>query len=171
MSIPPQGHTVYMYDAKLPFGARTSPTIFHRITQAVKCMLQRRGYEAVVVFQDDFLVIGRTYDECLRVWLDLINLLLRLGFDLNFKKLVAPTRCLTFLGLQLDTNKGEVSLPQDKFRDIKDLISTFLQRERATKRQLQSLAGKLNFAARVVRGGRTFLRRILDCIASLRRPH
>ncbi len=62
-----QGHTVYMFDAKLPFGARASPTIFHRITQAVKRMLQRRGHEAVVVFHDDFLVIGRTYDECLHV--------------------------------------------------------------------------------------------------------
>ncbi len=166
-----QGHTVHMYDAKLPFGARASPTIFHLITQTVKRMLQRRGHEAVVVFQDDFLVIGRTYDECLCVWLDLINLLLRLGFDLNFIKLVAPTKCLKFLGLQLNTNKGEISLPQDKFSDIKHLISTFLRRERATKRQLQSPAGKLNFAARVVRGGRTFLRRILDCIESLRRPH
>ena len=84
---------------------------------------------------------------------------------------MAPTKCLTFLGLQLDTDKGEVALPEDKFRDIKHLIYTFLQRERVTKRQLQVLPGKPNFAARVVHGGRTFLRRILDCIASLRQPH
>ena len=38
----------------------------------------------------------------------------------------------------------------------------------ANKRQL---AGKLNYASRVVRGGRTFLRRLLDAINALRLPH
>ena len=62
----------------------------------------------------------------------------------------------------------ELSLPQNKLDESKLLINTFLNRKRASKRQLQQLAGKLNWACRVVHGGRTFLRRILDSMNSLR---
>jgi hypothetical protein len=41
--------------------------------------------------------------------------------------------------------------------------------KRASKKQLQSLAGKLNWAPAVIRGGRVFLHRIIDCITSLER--
>ena len=39
---------------------------------------------------------------------------------------------------------------------------------RATKRQFQSLAGRLSWAAGVVRGGRVFLRRVFDKISTLK---
>lgn len=165
------GTETYFYDAKLPFGARAAPTIFHRLSQSVKRMMSRRGFDLMVAFQDDFLIIGRTYKECLQAWLVLINLLLKLGLDINYNKLVAPCTRLVFLGIQIDTESCEIALPEDKLQDIKHVIASFRQKRRASKRQLQSLAGKLNFAAKVVRGGRTFLRRILNCIARLRRPH
>ncbi len=164
------GTKQYFYDAKLPFGARASPTIFHRISQSVKRMMARRGFDLVVAFQDDFLIIGKTYAECLEAWLILIDLLLGLGFQLSQKKSVGPTTCLVFLGIQLDTVSCQCSLPREKLEDIQTVTASFLQKRRASRRQLQSLAGKLNFAAKVVRGGRTFLRRILNCIARLRRP-
>ncbi|XP_078583889.1 uncharacterized protein LOC144866402 [Branchiostoma floridae x Branchiostoma japonicum] len=44
-------------------------------------------------------------------------------------------------------------------------------RKRISKRELLSLLGKLNWAARVVRGGRTFMRRLIDLSKTLRRPH
>ena len=40
-----------------------------------------------------------------------------------------------------------------------------------TKRDLESLVGKLNFATRVVFGGRTFLRRMIDIVNHMQRPH
>ena len=46
--------------------------------------------------------------------------------------------------------------------------SRFSQQVSASKRQLQSLAGSLNFACRAVQGGRTFLRRVIDCVNRLR---
>lgn len=50
------------------------------------------------------------------------------------------------------------------------MVSRFLFRRRASKKQLQQLAGKLNWACRVVYGGRTFLRRILDMLNLLQSP-
>ena len=45
--------TVLLCDTKLCFGSRLAPGIFHRLTQAVKRMLKRRGLKAVVVYLDD----------------------------------------------------------------------------------------------------------------------
>ena len=55
-----------------------------------------------------------------------------------------------------------LSLPQDKLDETKQLKDLFASRHRASKHQLQQLAGKLNWACRVVHGGRTLLQRILD---------
>ena len=46
----------------------------------------------------------------------------------------------------------------------------FAGRKRATKRQLQSIVGKLSWSSAVIRGGRVFLRRMLNYIAVLKRP-
>ena len=36
-------HPTYLYDKRLPFGARASPMVFHRLTQGICCMMARRG--------------------------------------------------------------------------------------------------------------------------------
>ena len=54
---------------------------------------------------------------------------------------------------------------------LKSYLLEFSLRRRASKRQLQMLAGKLNWACRVVYGGRTFLRRILDLMNRLNSPN
>ena len=54
----------YLIDKCLPFGAKFSPGIFHRLTQAVRRMMQRRGF-SIVVYLDDFLIVEKSYDQCL----------------------------------------------------------------------------------------------------------
>ena len=39
----------YYYDTRLPFGAKYSPEISHRLTQAVRRMMAIRGFHSVVV--------------------------------------------------------------------------------------------------------------------------
>ncbi len=56
----------YLYDTRLPFGSRAAPGIFHRITQAVRRMMSRKGISGLVVYLDDFLIIARTQSECKR---------------------------------------------------------------------------------------------------------
>lgn len=48
------------------------------------------------------------------------------------------------------------------------MLIQFKYRRSATALQLQSLAGKLNWATQAVPGGRYFLRRILDCMNSIK---
>ena len=87
------GNEVYLYDTKLPFGARASPTIFHRISQAIKRMMLKRGHNLIVAYQDDFLVIGASFRECEKALIALQSLLCDLGFEINKEKMVNPTKC------------------------------------------------------------------------------
>ncbi|XP_057312267.1 uncharacterized protein LOC130653768 [Hydractinia symbiolongicarpus] len=157
----------YLVDTRLPFGGKSAPGIFHRLTQAVRRMMARRGFSLMVVYLDDFLVIGSTQAECQLAFKTLCTLLVSLGFELSPSKIVAPCQRLTFLGVVLDTVSLTLSLPAHKLSVLKDVIALFLTRKRAFKKQLQQLAGRLNWACKVVYGGRTFLRRVLDLMNTL----
>jgi hypothetical protein len=80
---------------------------------------------------------------------------------------VDPTQVLVFLGIEIDSTLMQLSLPIDKLNGLKHELDTFMERTRASKQQLQSLAGKLNWAASVVYGGRVFLRRIINAFCKL----
>ena len=160
-------HFTYFIDTWLPFGGRKAPGIFHRLSQAIKKMMARRGYDAIVVYLDDFPVIGATKAECHAAYECLLNSLQDLGFQISWHKVVPPTQQLTFLGIELNSVTQCMALPQSKLVELQEVIKGFTTRIRASKRQLQQLAGKLSWACRVVYGGRTFLRRILDVIGSL----
>ena len=164
------GEVTYMIDKCLPFGAKFSPGIFHRLTQAVRRMMCRRGFR-VVVYLDDFLIVEKSYSRCLEAQHVLIELLRELGFSIAWEKVEGPAQRITFLGVEIDTIRDLLVLPEKKLSEFESLVNDMLQRQRVCLKQLQSLAGKLNWASSVVRGGRIYLRRILDMMKPLRRSH
>ena len=159
-----------LYDTRLPFGSSNGPMIFHRLSQAVKRMMCKRGYSNVVVYLDDFLILEDDYDKCVEAQRVLISLLIRLGFLISWKKLISPSTKVEFLGVLIDTVAGKASLSPVKLEKLYSKLCLFKEKTRASKKQLQSLAGSLNWACQVVQGGRYFLRRILDAIQRLNEP-
>lgn len=104
----------YFYDTRLLFGAKSSPEIFRRITQAIRRMMARRGFDSVIVYLDDFLVIAPTQQACQLAYSTLLQLLQDLGFAISWRKVVGPTQKLFFLGIELDTNQCTMALPPNK---------------------------------------------------------
>ena len=70
--------------------------------------------------------------------------------------MVSPTKHVTFLGVDIDTNDCVLSLEPDKLNMLYGNLKAFKHRQRATKVQLQSLAGSLNWACQVVRVAASF---------------
>ena len=68
-----------------------------------------------------------------------------------------PSIKLVALGIQFDLDDNTVSLPEDKLHDIIEILHSWKLRDRATKRQIQQLLGKLLHASRVIRPGRIYL--------------
>ena len=157
-----------LFDSRLPFGARSSCSIFHRLTQSVRRMMARRGFNNIIVYLDDFCIISDSYEECVEAQHVLIKLLGELGFLVSWKKVLGPTTKLPFLGIEIDTLNCTLSLGEGKVAALREKLVKFYSMKRASKRQLQSLAGSLNFACQAVRGGRYFLRRILDVMNKLK---
>jgi hypothetical protein len=75
------------------------------------------------------------------------------------------------LGIDINTQDCTLLLGKEKLSKLQRELSEFSQRKRASKRQLQRLAGLLNWACQGVRGGKFFMRRILDAIRPLQQQH
>ena len=123
------------------------------------------------MYLDDFLIIGECKEARQAAFDALLALLQKLGFSISWHKVVHPTQRLVFLGILLDTVECAMSLPAEKLKTLHEFLLEFSVRRRASKRQLQVLTGKLNLACRVVYGGRTFLRWVIDQICLLKSPN
>ncbi|XP_014233125.1 uncharacterized protein LOC106656583 [Trichogramma pretiosum] len=71
--------------SSLPFGLSTSPYVFTKIMKPIMQRLRSMGYLSVI-YLDDILCIGKTYDECAKNASETIKLLESLGFVINNKK-------------------------------------------------------------------------------------
>lgn len=128
------GTTIYLKDTPLPFGARRSVGIFHRLTQAVRRMMARKGYDLIIVYLDDFLIISESKEVCAEALNILIQLLQKLGFMIHWGKVVDPTTCITFLGIDLNSVSMTLSLPEEKLLLLQQELQSSLCMNRFTKR-------------------------------------
>lgn len=158
----------YMYDTRLPFGARKSPQIFNRITQAVRRMMERRGFNSIIVYLDDFLVIGSSYAECLIAYKTLMSLLRSLGLSINYRKLVEPCQKLVFLGIEINTVVGSIALESTKARNFLQLIDSLLTRRRISRKELEKVTGKLSWASVVIPWGRLHIRPLYNRLTQMK---
>ena len=74
---------------------------------------------------------------------------------------------MTYLGIELDSVCMEFRLPSRKVVRLKTIVKEILSVDKAFKRDLQVIAGYLSHASTVVKGGRTFSRRLLNFIKYL----
>ena len=87
-----------------------------------------------------------------------MSILRTLGFHINYSKVEGPRKQLVFLGIQLCTNSMTMALPNDKIDDLKHTLNTLMRSKKVSKRFLQSVAVKLQYATQCVYGGKFHLR-------------
>ena len=165
-----QRKLTFMVDTCLMFGCSKAPYIFNTLTLAVCAIMAIQGFPGVVSYLDDFIVIGDDFTSCLGHLNTLLSLLRLLGFAINYSKVEGPVHSLQFLGVKLDTLSMTASLPQSKLEELIALIADTWRRPSTTKRTLQRLAGKMVWAARLIKLGRAHIRRIFDLISTLDHP-
>lgn len=167
----------YYYERVLPFGLRSSCRLWELFAHALHFLVETVLNTGVPAHQrvtlhyvDDFLFVLQceageaAAQELLR---RVLHLCKQLGLPMAEDKTEGPTRCLTFLGIELDADAMQARLPRVKLEELQGLIASWLGRTQASIKELQSLAGLLNFACAVVRPGRFYLRRIIAHTARL----
>ena len=161
-------------DPMLPFGLRSAPKIFNSLADALCWHLHQSGIANVFHYLDDFiLLVPPGLSEVAREWLAILHReCSRLGVPLAPHKQVGPVTCLEFLGIEMDTLAGQLRLPQPKLQRLLSMLEEWGDQKCCSRRELESLIGHLNHACKVVRSGRTFLRRMLDLLQTVpNRPH
>ena len=152
-------------DAMLPFGLRSAPKIFTAVADALEWCIRQRGVEWIRHYLDDYITLGPpASDRCqcnLRI---LEEVCAMLGVPLAAHKREGPTTCLTFLGIEIDSVASSLRLPEEKLQRLLRELHQWGDKKACTRRELESLVGLLNHACKVVRPGRTFLRRMIDLL-------
>ena len=150
-------------DTALPFGLRSAPKIFSAVADALTWAMLTEGIHDLLHYLDDFLFLCLPGAPQARTFLEkAIAVCQSLGVPVASNKIEGPNTALTFLGITIDTVRGELCLPADKLIRLQQTIRYWASKRSCTKRELLSLIGQLQHAATVVRPGRTFLRRMID---------
>ena len=165
-----EGH--YYVDLKLPFGGRSSPSIFTNFADLL-CWILTTNYKLVAIhYADDYLLFTI---PCLLRARENLEILLQvfefLGIPVALDKLVGPATVVIYLGIQINTMEFTISIPSDKMEEMLSLLPKWCSRRTCKKRKLLSLIGKLNFCATVVRSGRLFVRRLIDLSTTVTEMH
>ena len=163
----------FCVDLRLPFGLRSSPFLFNRLADAFEWILKHNyAISALMHYLDDYFTVGPPSSPLCASQVDvMVKTADRLGIPLAPDKLERPTSHLMFLGILIDSNLMECSLPPAKLSELVTELHTWSSRKKCIKRELLSLTGKLNFACRIIPAGRIFLRRLIDLSTTARLPH
>lgn len=141
----------------LPFGLNIAPYIFTKIMRSVIALLRASGFISVV-YLDDLLLFGNSYDLCVRNR-DVTRWLLEdLGFILNKEKSQwKPSRICQYLGFILNSRRMLIELPREKRTKVLSEIQKFEKLRSCTIRDFASFVGTLGACCRALRYGWVYM--------------
>ena len=154
-------------DKVLPFGLKSTPKIFNAVADAIQFAGLTQGIQWIVHYSDDYLILGAHLEQCQQALEILQGVCQDMGIPLAPDKTHGSSTQLEFLGIGFDMQKLQLQLPERKRVALLWLVKELASRKSATKLKLQSLAGKLIYAAKVVRPRRCFTRSTYE-LASIR---
>ena len=146
-----------LFKRDLPMGLRSAALCCQQVTNLISHVCALQGIDTINYLDDfggaDDLVTADLSFEGLRKVLHFA------GIAEAPKKACAPATVMTFLGVQFDTVELRLTITPDRLVEIQALLASW---EGANRLELQSLLGKLQFAAGCVRPGRIFVSRLLN---------
>ena len=155
----------FYFDTGCPFGLRSLAMICQRTTKAVVHIFTEQGFIADV-YLDDFY--GVEYPSlAASAFSQLSQLFYQLGLDSAPDKDSPPSTSMICLGILADTVAFTLKVPATRLTDLQAELTTWQAASFYTRKQLQSLLGKLSFVTACVKPGRILMARLLN---SLRGP-
>ena len=159
-------NNAYFMDKSLAFGAAHGTAISQRVTDAIRRIMAAEKMGIWNYIDDLFACVPE--QEAETVFNRLCKLVTELGLPINEDKLVPPSDVMTCMGIEINANDKSIKIPNEKLKDISDIIQQFEGARVVSKQRVQSLLGKLLYVAKIVVPARTFLNRML---AHLRYAH
>ena len=172
---PHTGKTYFFVDKCLPFGASISCSHFQRFSDALKHIFEylwkikigwkhlsaqtrRDIIEFITNYLDDFLFIAISTNSCNQMIRCFLQLCDKLGVHISKEKTEWGSVRIIFLGMLLDGIKCIITIPEDKRLRAQNMLELILSKRKATVKELEKLAGFLNFLNKAIVLGRAFTR-------------
>ena len=164
---PATGKQQFFVDKCLPFGSSISCSHYQRFSDTVHHLIcYWMTIICLINYLDDFLFIQYMLELCNNLMRWFLHLCEDIRMPIAFDKTKWGSTTVIFLGNLLDGQKLYISLPLDKKDKALCLLNDFTGKKKATIKNLQVLAGYLNFLSCVIFAGRAFTRRIYAKYAS-----
>ena len=113
----------YFVNSLLAFGARSSCRLFETFASGVQFALEKWTNSSTVLhYLDDFFLAKTTYQECAHFMEQFEELTAFIGAPLSPNKKEGPATHLTFLGIEIDTIKQQISIPEIKRQQALELV-------------------------------------------------
>ena len=166
---PQTGKFMYFIDKCLPFGASISCSIFQKFSDALKYLVEYQAtaknpnsfiVDTITNYLDDFLFLALTLSLCNELIEEFLKLCDELGVPVAAEKTEWGQKCIVFLGILLDGEDLVMRIPLEKRTKALNLLNRFVDKKKATVKELQELCGYLNFLCKAIFPGRTFIRRM-----------
>ena len=138
------------------FGLKTAPAWASVVSAELVRILEKAGVRVVGCFLDDILIAGSSEVECQRALEKAMSIMARLGIPANEKTVTprAPKEDIVFLGVHIRTCDMRFTISREHKEYAVERISAVLKQKEATKGELASIAGVLNWISFVFTPGR-----------------
>lgn len=156
----------YYVDLCSPFGCKTSSAACQRLSNAIIYLLRQQGYFGLA-YLDDYCGCEADSKKATNSYEEFLHLAGRLGLQLAEHKCVSPRTRIEWLGYDIDTQAMSITIPQAKLDEVVAECNRWITRTKASKKMVQSLAGRLLYITNCVRPARKFIVRILATLRGL----
>ena len=137
----------------LPFGWKSSPYIYHSLTEAVNMYIRSLGIP-MLGWIDDMLGLVQQllhlasdeeqFQSCMRAMVVVSYIMFMAGYFLNIKKcFLIPEQVITYLGIECDALKGRFAVPQTRIQKYVPIIDKLLTSSWISFSTLEKMVGKL----------------------------
>ena len=142
----------------------TSLFIFNFFSEGLHWIIENKYHQLVAHYLDDFLLVGCQEQDLFS------KLCKKLGFEEKLFKAM-DGYVVDFMGIELDSEKMEVRLPEDKLTRARFAVEQILCQGFFSYKGLNSLLGFLSFYTWVTPLGRPFLHQLFNFIQTLSTTH
>ena len=111
-------------------------------------------------YLDDFLFLALSQLACNQMLQGFLKICGLMGVPISLEKTEWVVIVIVFLGILLDGKRKILVIPEEKRLKALNTINELLDKRSAIVKELQSLAGLLNFLNRAIHPGRAFTRRM-----------
>ena len=151
-----------LFDKTAVMGSRSAPYMCQRMTNFIRHIMCNINH-FIANYVDDFMGLGKPP----KVWTGFItlqNLLRDLGASEALQKTIEPTTQLEFLGVWFNMEDMTISVTKERMEELEMELEDWSKREKYSRKQLESLLGRLQFISNCVRPGRILVFRLRNAL-------